>query len=316
MSVLHEPATRDWDFPRDVGGIRVLVEHGASRGMAASEVLAGTGLADLEAGQEVTPRQELRAVRNLQARLGPGAGAQVGARYRAATFGVFGFALVTSRTVVDAMNVALRFIDLSFAFAIPTAAIEGERVVVTVDGAGLPPDVRTFLVHRDATAIHAVLDELVPGGVGGTLGLGEERATLEFGVGELDRPIPQRDASTLALAEQLCLDVVSRRRARTGLTQEVRVLVTQRLPAGAPMSEVCRELGLSESSLRRRLREEGVGYQVLLDEVRAALATELLSRRSSLPLDVVADRLGYSGATSFIHAFKRWTGRTPRSGGN
>ncbi len=37
---------------------------------------------------------------------------------------------------------------------------------MTVHRAGLPADVRRFLVARDATAVHGVLDSLVPGGVG------------------------------------------------------------------------------------------------------------------------------------------------------
>src|SRR5690348_15353388 len=106
-----DPATRDWDFPRDAAGVRLLVEHGHVHGLGPRQVLAGTGLrvADLDQGLEVTAQQELRAVRNLQARLGTGAGAEVGRRYRLETFGVFGLAMLTSRTVLDAIDVALRF---------------------------------------------------------------------------------------------------------------------------------------------------------------------------------------------------------------
>ena len=137
-------------------------------------------------------------------------------------------------------------------------------------------------------------------------------ATLEFAAAELDRPLSRRDARTLALAEA---GLPRRRRAaatRAGLRQDVRVLMTQRLADGAPMAAVAGALGVSERTLRRRLAAEGTSYQRLLDEVREALAIELLSRRSSLPLDVVAARLGYAGPTALIHAFRRWTGQTPR----
>ena len=311
---LDLPATRDWDFPRAGAGVRVLIEHGRAHGLPAQQLLAGTGLrlADLDAATEVTARQELRTVRNLQARLGTGAGAAVGERYRAETFGVFGYALVTSRTVLDALNVALRFVDLSYAFAIPTATIVGDRVLGTLDGSSLPPDVRTFLVHRDATAVHSILRELVPGGVGAATCLGEETATISFDAAELARPVATADARALALAEELCREVVSLRRARHGFAQDVRVLITQRLMDGAPMPSTCAELGLSERTLRRRLAEQGTSYRQLLDEVRSALAAELLTTRSSLPLEVIASRLGYSSSTAFIHAHRRWTGRPPR----
>jgi AraC-like DNA-binding protein len=314
---LDPPATRDWDFPRAVAGVRVLVEHGRAHGLPARALLAGTGLrpADLETETEVTARQELRAVRNLQACLGTEAGAAVGERYRAETFGVFGYAILTSRTVLDALNVALRFVDLSYAFAIPTATIVGNRVVGTLDGSSLPRDVRTFLVHRDATAVHCILRDLVPGGVGAATRLGEETATIGFDAAELTRPVATRDARALALAEELCRRVVSLRRARHGFAQDVRVLITQRLTDGAPMASTCTELGLSERTLRRRLAEQGTSYRQLLDEVRSALATELLATRSSLPLEVIASRLGYASSTALIHAHRRWTGRTPRQPG-
>ena len=159
-------AVRDWAFPRAAAGVRLLVDHAREHGMAEPEVLAGSGLtADgLATATEVTAAQELRVVRNLRRRLGE-VGDQVGRRYRATTFGVLGYALVSSHTLLDAMNVALRFLDLSHTFAIPSAAVDGERVRIVVSGADLPGDVRGFLVDRDAAAIRAVLREIGPEGV-------------------------------------------------------------------------------------------------------------------------------------------------------
>jgi AraC-like DNA-binding protein len=76
------------------------------------------------------------------------------------------------------------------------------------------------------------------------------------------------------------------------------------------MDSVARELGLSTRTLRRRLAEQGTSYQELLDEVRASLSTELLTR-AGLGVEDTALRLGYAEASSFIHAFRRWHGTTP-----
>ena len=91
---------------------------------------------------------------------------------------------------------------------------------------------------------------------------------------------------------------------------EVRVLVTQQLVAGAPMSGVAAALGVSDRTLRRRLAADGTSYQRLLDDVRESLAVELLGT-GRLRVQDVAVRLGYAEASSFILAFRRWTGRTP-----
>lgn len=304
---LPDPAAEDWSFPRASAGIALLVRYAVAHGVPARTALAGTGLDVAVLGpaeSEVTAAQELRVVRTLRRELGE-VGAAVGATYSTTSFGAFGLAMLAGPTVLDAMTTALRFIDLSHAFAIPRADVDGDRVVVTLDGERLARDVRRFLLERDATAVRQVLDDLVPGGVGAVLAVEAQRARVVFGTAELHRPLPRRRADRLALAEAVCRDVVDRRRARSGLAADVRVLMTQRLRDGAPMPEVAGALGWTERTLRRRLRDEGVGYRELLDEVRASLAHEL-SRGRSMPVAELAAHLGYSDAAAYLHARARW----------
>ncbi|GEP34415.1 AraC family transcriptional regulator [Nocardioides szechwanensis] len=310
---LPAPAAADWGFPRSATAILVLVEYAGSRGVGARRALAGTGLhpEDLVEG-EVTAAQELTVVRTLRGLLGE-VGVDVGQRYRASTFGAFGFAMLASRTVLDAMDLALRFIDLSFAFAIPRASVVGDEVVVTVDGGDLPADVRRFLVERDVTAVVAVLDGLVPGGVGARVTWTEHAARIEFGADQLSRPLPERSPERLELAARMCAEVVDARRARTGLAQDVRVLITQRLPQGAPMADVAHALALSERTLRRHLADEGVAYRLLLDEVRSSMDLALRGGRATMPVAVVAQRLGYGSSAAYLHARRRWQASRPRS---
>ena len=70
-------------------------------------------------------------------------------------------------------------------------------------------------------------------------------------------------------------------------------------------------LGLSERSLARGLSGEGTTYTELRDERRQALAIERLERGERI--DDVASALGFSDASSFSRAFRRWTGRSPGS---
>lgn len=252
--MLESPATPDWEFPRSVAGVARMVAHAAARGVPPRSALAGTGLgpADLEREGTVTAAQELGVVRNLRRLLGDVAAADVGRGYRPETFGALGFALVASRTVLDAMNVALRFNDLTYAFCRLGGEVADDLVRVSVDGTDLPPDVRDFLVTRDMVAVRTVLDGLVPGGVGGRVRTDGARAVLEFHARELARPLPPREGAAPGLAEQLCRDLVEPRRDRGGVSRDVRVLITQRLPDGAPMAEVAGALGWTERTLRRR----------------------------------------------------------------
>ncbi|WP_205470923.1 AraC family transcriptional regulator [Nocardioides sp. SYSU D00038] len=314
-ALLGRSAADHWQFPRSAGGVSHLVWYAGTRGLGARAALAGTGLAtgDLGAvGVELTAAQELRVVRNLVTRVGAdaAAGAGLGRTYRLSTYGIFGYAVLSSPTVLDAIRLALRFFDLSHAFVAPTAALEGERVEVGLDAADLPADVRTFLLHRDAEGIRTALRELLPGAARVELTAdGDDRVRLAFRAAYLDRVLPAAAVGDAELCEGLCHDLVDRRRARHGVARDARVVITQRLRTGAPMAAVAAGLGLSERSLRRHLATAGTSYRALLDEVRSSLAGALLD--TGLGVAEVAGRLGYAEAASFIHAHRRWTGTTP-----
>jgi AraC-like DNA-binding protein len=86
----------------------------------------------------------------------------------------------------------------------------------------------------------------------------------------------------------------------------------QLLPHGkASASKVAQRLGMSARTLARKLNAEGMAFVGILDQLRSALARRYLSERA-LPISEISWLLGYSEVSSFTHAFKRWTGKTPR----
>ncbi|HKU36659.1 MAG TPA: AraC family transcriptional regulator, partial [Polyangiales bacterium] len=93
--------------------------------------------------------------------------------------------------------------------------------------------------------------------------------------------------------------------------QSVREQLTARLSQGdVGLATLARALHLSERTLRRRLADQGTSYQTLLDELRAKVACKLIEQDGQ-PVDVIAQQVGFSDTSSFFHAFKRWTGKTP-----
>lgn len=72
-------------------------------------------------------------------------------------------------------------------------------------------------------------------------------------------------------------------------------------------SSVAEELGISGTTLRRRLRADHTTYQFLLDRARQYRAEKRLRQRW-LPGKCLADELGYLEVNSFYRAFRRWTG--------
>jgi AraC-like DNA-binding protein len=69
-------------------------------------------------------------------------------------------------------------------------------------------------------------------------------------------------------------------------------------------------LGISRSTLQRRLREEGTSDQEVLDATRRDLAIRYLTK-TTLRADEIANVLAYLDANSFLRGFRRWTGLSP-----
>lgn len=70
---------------------------------------------------------------------------------------------------------------------------------------------------------------------------------------------------------------------------------------------VAERLGISCTTLRRRLRSDHTNYQFLLDRARQ-YRCEARLRERWLPGKCLADELGYLEVNSFYRAFRRWTG--------
>ncbi|MFE3543830.1 AraC family transcriptional regulator [Nocardia sp. NPDC059177] len=342
MRTVEAPQIRTWDFPRGIASIAVMAAFAAEHGVPADRVLAGSGLAPAalsEPDRQVPAATELVVVRTLVRELAhvPALGVEVGRRYRLSTFGIFGFACVTSPTVREAISLALRYYQLGYGFCIPIVETGDDGMLARVRLDAAPADVARFLVERDIVAMHRVMVDLL----GHELAIGRiefdfpagdsaERLHEIFGVrpefgrtqtvftldpASLAETLPQANAQTWSLCVAQCADLVQRRTARTGITAQVRALIlpggdTAGIPTPPTFEVVARELGTSPRTLRRRLAEAGTGFRALVDEVRCTLAEEMLTG-TPLSVDDIALRLGYAEATPFIHAFKRWNGTTP-----
>ena len=76
------------------------------------------------------------------------------------------------------------------------------------------------------------------------------------------------------------------------------------------IKEVAFKLHTSESTLRRRLKDESSSYRIICDEVRDVLSKKYLTT-TNLTISDIAMLLNYSEAASFRRAFVRWNKVTP-----
>lgn len=82
------------------------------------------------------------------------------------------------------------------------------------------------------------------------------------------------------------------------------------LSAGLRARDVAARMGISESTLHRRLGNERSSFKTLYDEAARSFAS-LLIRQKSLPVATMANRLGYSETAALTRAFHRWFGMSP-----
>ncbi|WP_308165367.1 AraC family transcriptional regulator [Nocardia noduli] len=342
MRRVVDPGIRDWDFPRGIASVALMVGYAGEYGVPAARMLAGTGLIEPmlhDPDGQIDATTELAVIRNLVGELAerrPALGVEIGRRYRITTFGIFGFACVSSPTLSEAIAFALHYLDLSFTFCLPVAEWSDGEFVAWVHDESVPADVRRLLVERDVTAMNQVMSDLLgrplpltraefafdePAhadriaevtGITPRFGMAHNLFAIDPAI--LDQPLPQANEHTWAMCLAQCRDLVDRRRARTGIAAEVRKLLVpgdaDGFAAPAGIDSVASDLNMSTRTLRRHLDAAGTSYRALLDEVRRALAEEMLT---ATPLSVsdVAIRLGYAESSTFIYAFKRWTGATP-----
>jgi AraC-like DNA-binding protein len=98
-----------------------------------------------------------------------------------------------------------------------------------------------------------------------------------------------------------------------GASIRVRVqsLLVDLLPGGAVQEDlVASRLALSVRTLQRRLREEGTSFKSVLDETRRELAGRYLAD-PDYSIGEITFLLGFSEASNFTRAFRRWYGRPP-----
>jgi AraC-like DNA-binding protein len=129
--------------------------------------------------------------------------------------------------------------------------------------------------------------------------------------GEL--PLVSADPYLNTLLVKYCEEGIAKRQIHRGsFRARVENAIIPLLPHGkAKAAEIAQRLGVSQRTLARRLALEGMTFSNLLEGLRIDLAHRYLAEET-LPISELAWLLGYQEVGAFSHAFKRWTGKSPR----
>jgi AraC-like DNA-binding protein len=264
---------------------------------------------------------------------------RLGANLNIASQGIFGYALMTSSTVGDALKLFIRYSRT----IMPSVHVEMQmcdgRADVLVEATHLPLDLERFycevlyaaIIHNgsfligDQTSVSRLeLDYAPPCSAqpyhrifGSDIRFAGGRCALSFAEASLGVAISTANPVSQDIFRRECDRLLSLDHRRGMVSERVRQLLLQAGSEFPTSAAVARQLHMSESTLQRRLAREDCRYQQLLDQVRYRLANEYLVG-TTLPVAEIACLLGFSDTTNFRRAFRRWSNTTPsvvRSGG-
>lgn len=138
-----------------------------------------------------------------------------------------------------------------------------------------------------------------------------ERTELRVARAQWDLPNPRDDSSLSKILERHARDLVARLPTTQGPMDRVHAALIEGLRRGdATIEHTAARLHVSVRTLQRQLTDAGTSFKAVLDEMRADVARTLLSSTGRSLLEI-AYLLGYSDASAFNRAFRRWTGTTP-----
>lgn len=263
----------------------------------------------------------------------PAIGVYLGLQMRVSAHGFLGFAAMTSATLHEAIELAVRFAPTrTNALHLSHARSAGQAELVIEERAdfGAARDTVLFALTLGLWQIASALTGTeLEGQIDLTfsepsygpsfpalskhLRYGQRHNRLTFDAALLDLRLEMADAVATRLAREQCeraLESMGDRSEARWLEEVRRVM---RIEANGPLptlEEAATRLHVSTRTLKRRLASSNTSYSDLLREERFARATTLL-RSTSLSIDEISERSGYSDVANFTRAFRRWAGTTP-----
>ena len=137
----------------------------------------------------------------------------------------------------------------------------------------------------------------------------QESAALVFPSRYLELRISGADSLLRTMLEER----ISQLKARQGceFSDDIRRLLRIRLTSTrCSADDIADLLAMHRRTLSRHLKDGGMGYRDIANEIRFEIARQLLED-TEVPLGQIAAALDYSEASAFTRAFRRWSGETP-----
>ncbi|MCJ8207333.1 AraC family transcriptional regulator [Pseudomonas sp. RGM2987] len=303
-------------------------------GLSGEVLLAGSGIspADLSrADTRITTNQEMQVCANAVA-LKRDIGLALGRSMHVSSYGMLGYALLTSATLGDALHLALRYPALLGTLFDLSLVEDGERIWFSASNYRENPALAAFNAEFCMVSLKVICNDLL----GHALPLHAARFehpapdyqgrygacfdcpvafdsfdnAFAFDRHWLAQPLPLADPITHQAMAERCRRQNTEFTGRQAWLGRIRQLLDAQLDAAPGLEGLAEQMNCSARTLRRHLKGLGCSYQDLLDELRFERAKQMLCE-AHMPIYQIAEKLGFSETASFRHAFVRWSGVAP-----
>lgn len=321
--------------------LTVLIDTARDYGVAASDLLVGTGIREDQLASRMyrtSVAQYVRAYENLlRYTHDTNIPARMADQMHLYGYGIYGYTLMCSLTIRHMLESAIRYHRLAAPIYETCWSREQDAFSWRLLEPYLPLEdspARDFLlvqqichhaVHmRDGLGIKDYAPRLVR--LPARLGRFEESlietfgCPLDFGAAApeivhditvLDTPtVFAHDLTSIEMQAQ-CDRQLAEYTVAAGAAHRIYKIVKSDPAEVPPMDALAARLKVSARTLRRQLSDEGTTYENIVDIIRASTACEHL-RAGAMSIEAIGGMVGFGDTANFRRAFRRWTGMSPR----
>ena len=258
-------------------------------------------------------------------------GLHVGEQIKPNQYGVLGLSIMNCKTLEEAVQRHTRYENLVCNVAMSRYQISGDQVELTWDtcapeatrhiaeenvaswitfarwisGTDLSPNAIQFQHAKPASVVEHERIFRCPVTFGG------DRVKVTFPASFLKLSLRQYDPTMLAMLDKYAERLLLQLNSADSFVDQAKAAISAHLQSGeVSLGHIAATMDLSERQLQRKLKEEALTYQGVLDETRKALALKQIED-DMVDFSEITFLLGFSDQSAFQRAFKKWTDQTP-----
>ncbi|MGF1694689.1 AraC family transcriptional regulator [Vibrio lamellibrachiae] len=262
----------------------------------------------------------------------PGLGLKIGQQAKFSDFGVLGYGVLSSNTLLDALLLGFKYLRLAGPVLRKKMWVDDDTGYFRAEQIVNLDELLPFCAEYWFSAIQSLCTEVLQQPFPSTaihlpyskpdywklyeetfrcpVFFDSDRMEWQFNTKDLVKPLPTANPMTLKMCLKSCDEMIQSAELSSPLSNKITRMLfecTGRFPS---IEDLSSQLNMSSRTLRRHLRAEDTSFQALLNHVRYNLACRYLST-TQMSVEEISERLGFSDDANFRHAFRKWSQTSP-----